>query len=1297
MFRTYSVCVISVYTYIHRHSNRPARQLGRSRAGVTRRRARRPDGMRDGEDASRARSGRPCALCSTTKRNPRPKKVLKKCYDALDADVVLGPLLLDDRGGARGPVYCHQACALWCPEVYFDARTEKLRKLAEALRRARRIPCARCKGKGAAIGCAVEACPRSYHFACAHADGCAFVQGEFMLACPRHARRMASERADARWQDAGVEDAVEEGQGKGAGSGDGDGSNDRGVSGARDGSNGATAPVEAPPLAAPGATPILNRIRATAEISRGRKQKKRKRVKLADDKFMNTREGAIYRAVMEAGVRLNAEKEKSTGAIADDDEAFRLRESRRLDKDKELIPRVVIGGGLGTSTYSAGWESLAGMEEHVKTLKELTLLPLAYPEMFESLGAGAARGVLLHGPPGTGKTAAVRAMLGAAARGPRPISFFSRLGADCLGKYSGEAERKLRLLFEEAEKRQPSIIFFDEIDGLAPARRGGGGSGAQDEIHSSVVATLLALMDGLSGRGSVVVVASTNRPDAVDPALRRPGRFDRELFFGLPDAEARADILAVHTRAWTPRPSRETLEAVASRTEGCAGADLRAVANAALMSALKRTCPSLLSGDPTRDSLAVELEARLPPPESSKTALEEARVAHESGHAGAFLALKQFDALAMRVKVYWPLEDAHHEATIVGYDRNTVSHRLRYDDSNLFNGEDVWMQLFRPNVGLEVVPSDLEKHPVKATVRTRVRESLEDANDLLEKYRNSRRDGVSVSSRDWTHALSTTSNACSARSAAAALVPRGKPLESFLVPILGGSVRKVMSECFKRGAPMTPKCLSAASACADADVADTVVEDALIAAGAFERGSASIEDRDIVPLTHPSASGDDNSVRSGCRLLLAGESDCGQREIVDVVLNSLSGTSTHLINLASLISHGDGDAVRGVAAALLEPLRQATRTKTTLVMPDLDLWALAASTDGSGDVIGVTTTALWDLVQSTIADCYAAPSAGDGGLYVVSFVNLPTETLPEAVLHFFECDGAAMDVEPQFSEDRVKECVERAVYEIATVDVASAYAEARHHAYAKRIASRRAPKTPSPAVVADEETANEAACEALRIRVRRARAIVRAAIAKCVKELLKTHRFDRFFNRSEQAGKLIQLALDRKIGNPNRFVKDLRACARALKPRRVTHANMHKPIASLGFSAVDTLESWFHLGVAKLYDEYVATDAEYDEALASLAKVSGFSSSTTHAARSEVSAPSTIRPPTPSSDVVAPPRLPPRPLDVVVDDVRAALARALPASSADVSLTLPALRRAVDATRLDARALERVCVAVNPR
>ena len=425
-----------------------------------------------------------------------------------------------------------------------------------------------------------------------------------MLACPKHVKRLAQEKSESRWQDVGVEDeanmvgAEVDGDARVLDAGD---ARADGVANAnaraQGGGAGTSARVAAVP--APGATPILNRIRAAADQSRDKKRKRgasRKKTKMNDDKFMNTKEGAIYRAVMAAGVRLNAQEKD--GAIEDDEEAFRLRESRRFEKDKTEIPRIIVGGGMGAMTYANGWESLAGMEEHVKTLKEMTLLPLIYPETFESLGAGAARGVLLHGPPGTGKTAAVRAMLGAAAQGPRPISFFSRLGADCLGKYSGEAERKLRLLFEEAEKHQPSIIFFDEIDGLAPARRGGaGGSGAQDEIHSSVVATLLALMDGLSGRGSVVVIASTNRPDAVDAALRRPGRFDRELFFGLPDAQARADILAVHTRAWTPLPSRAMLEAVATKTEGCAGADLRAVANAALMSAIKRTCPSLLNGD----------------------------------------------------------------------------------------------------------------------------------------------------------------------------------------------------------------------------------------------------------------------------------------------------------------------------------------------------------------------------------------------------------------------------------------------------------------------------------------------------------------------------------------------------------------------------------------------------------------------------------------------------------------------------------------------------------------------------
>ena len=315
----------------------------------------------------------------------------------------------------------------------------------------------------------------------------------------------------------------------------------------------------------------------------------------------------VIAAVVAAGERVRREAEHED----DDEEAFAKRERRRLVKDKGKIECVTVGGSFGGGGFGGdpddpdalpgGWETLAGMAREIRTLKELALLPLVYPEAFERLGVSPGRGVLLHGPPGTGKTAAVKALLGAAARGPRPVSFFSRKGADCLGKYMGEAERSLRLLFQEAERRQPSIVFFDEIDGPRPRKQRGGGEG--DAIHGSVVATLLALMDGLNPRGSVVVVAATNRPDAVDPALRRPGRFDRELRFALPGPAARRDILRLHTRAWNPRPSERVIHAVAKRTEGAAGADLRALASAAMLSAIRRRTPKLLAGDATRDDL----------------------------------------------------------------------------------------------------------------------------------------------------------------------------------------------------------------------------------------------------------------------------------------------------------------------------------------------------------------------------------------------------------------------------------------------------------------------------------------------------------------------------------------------------------------------------------------------------------------------------------------------------------------------------------------------------------------------
>ncbi|KAJ4820598.1 TAT-binding-like protein [Rhynchospora pubera] len=269
-----------------------------------------------------------------------------------------------------------------------------------------------------------------------------------------------------------------------------------------------------------------------------------------------------------------------------EDEEFLKRESKRLHRDLLRIAPTYIGGSCESPQFSEGWESVAGLQDVIRCMKEVVILPLLYPEVFDSLSLTPPRGVLLHGHPGTGKTLVVRALIGACSRGDRKIAYFARKGADCLGKYVGDAERQLRLLFQVAEKSQPSIIFFDEIDGLAPCR-----SRRQDQTHNSVVATLLSLMDGLKSRGSVVVIGATNRPDAVDPALRRPGRFDREIYFPLPTCEDRAAILSLHTKSWPGRVSGSLLSSVANQTVGYAGADLRSVCTQAAINALKRQCP----------------------------------------------------------------------------------------------------------------------------------------------------------------------------------------------------------------------------------------------------------------------------------------------------------------------------------------------------------------------------------------------------------------------------------------------------------------------------------------------------------------------------------------------------------------------------------------------------------------------------------------------------------------------------------------------------------------------------------
>ncbi|XP_031283592.1 uncharacterized protein LOC116142304 isoform X1 [Pistacia vera] len=298
--------------------------------------------------------------------------------------------------------------------------------------------------------------------------------------------------------------------------------------------------------------------------------------------------------------RKDVEAEEKWLENCGEDEEFLKRESKRLHRDLFRIAPVYIGGPDSESgKLYEGWESVAGLQDVIRCMKEVVILPLLYPEFFDNLGLTPPRGVLLHGYPGTGKTLVVRALIGSCARGDKRIAYFARKGADCLGKYVGDAERQLRLLFQVAEKCQPSIIFFDEIDGLAPQR-----TRQQDQTHSSVVSTLLALMDGLKSRGSVVVIGATNRPEAVDPALRRPGRFDREIYFPLPSMEDRAAILSLHTQRWPKPITGSLLKWIASRTTGFAGADLQALCTQAAIVALKRNFPlqETLSAAAEKDS-----------------------------------------------------------------------------------------------------------------------------------------------------------------------------------------------------------------------------------------------------------------------------------------------------------------------------------------------------------------------------------------------------------------------------------------------------------------------------------------------------------------------------------------------------------------------------------------------------------------------------------------------------------------------------------------------------------------------
>ncbi|XP_051574351.1 ATPase family AAA domain-containing protein 2-like isoform X2 [Myxocyprinus asiaticus] len=298
----------------------------------------------------------------------------------------------------------------------------------------------------------------------------------------------------------------------------------------------------------------------------------------------------------------------STSSSSSDEEKFERRRSKSRNRSiSRCLPmnlrkedllgihkdRMKVGASLADVDpmqidKTVRFDSIGGLGKHISALKEMVVFPLLYPEVFEKFKIQPPRGCLFYGPPGTGKTLVARALANECSQGERKVAFFMRKGADCLSKWVGESERQLRLLFDQAYQMRPSIIFFDEVDGIAPVR-----SSRQDQIHSSIVSTLLALMDGLDSRGEVVVIGATNRLDSIDPALRRPGRFDREFLFSLPDREARKDILKIHTRQWDPQLSDVFLEVLADKCVGYCGADIKSVCAEAALCALRRRYPQI--------------------------------------------------------------------------------------------------------------------------------------------------------------------------------------------------------------------------------------------------------------------------------------------------------------------------------------------------------------------------------------------------------------------------------------------------------------------------------------------------------------------------------------------------------------------------------------------------------------------------------------------------------------------------------------------------------------------------------
>jgi len=258
------------------------------------------------------------------------------------------------------------------------------------------------------------------------------------------------------------------------------------------------------------------------------------------------------------------------------------------------------------------YDELGGLKNEVQKIREMVELPMRHPELFEKIGVEAPKGVLLYGPPGTGKT-----LLAKAVAGETNAHFTSLSGPEIMGKYYGESEERIREIFNQAEENSPSIIFIDEIDSIAPKR-----DEVSGEVEKRIVSQLLTLMDGMKSRGKVVVIAATNRPDSIDPALRRPGRFDREIEIGIPDEEGRYEILSIHTRGM-PIDEKVDLKQISKTTHGFVGADLEMLSKEAAMRSLRRILPEI---DLDEDKISAEILQKIKiTSEDFRDALKEVR------------------------------------------------------------------------------------------------------------------------------------------------------------------------------------------------------------------------------------------------------------------------------------------------------------------------------------------------------------------------------------------------------------------------------------------------------------------------------------------------------------------------------------------------------------------------------------------------------------------------------------------------------------------------------------------------